>query len=258
MQRGYTKLSLIYLFNIYASSGWMSTLNMQIMPRKSEKNERENFFQPRASHTVAINNRWDGRRHKLTMMREGKHSDGRQQRIRSGPTISEWNINERGARKVPLTSTGRYIVALLDVNHQYRAAKRRVYTDCGFPAALVSRVILRSVRRARTAFWQFSRFPRRLRPRVDPSHPLRLYPTIHPWSLSAFTWLRPTPSSVAQVHHDSLACTRSAPLYPQTRRARRTTPRPETTSGSTYAFNAILSPPAMAIRHAVKKHEFTK
>lgn len=50
---------------------------------------------------------------------------------------------------------------------------------CGFPAALVSRIILRSVRWARTAFWQFSRFPRRPRRRIDPeNHPLPYVQTI--------------------------------------------------------------------------------
>jgi len=56
-------------------------------------------------------------------------------------------------------SISRYMVTLLDAP-PIRSGKRG-YMDCGFPAALVSRVILRSVRRARTAFWQFSRLPRR-------------------------------------------------------------------------------------------------
>jgi len=56
-------------------------------------------------------------------------------------------------------SISRYMAALLDTP-PIRSGERG-YMDCGFPAALVSRVILRSVRRARTAFWQFSRLPRR-------------------------------------------------------------------------------------------------
>lgn len=56
-------------------------------------------------------------------------------------------------------SISRYMVALLDAP-PIRSGERG-YMDCGFPAALVSRVILRSVRRARTAFCQFSRLPRR-------------------------------------------------------------------------------------------------
>lgn len=56
-------------------------------------------------------------------------------------------------------SISRYMVALL--NAPPIQSGEWGYMDCGFPAALVSRVILRSVRRARTAFWQFSRLPRR-------------------------------------------------------------------------------------------------
>lgn len=56
-------------------------------------------------------------------------------------------------------SISRYMAALLDAP-PIRSGERS-YMDCGFPTALVSRVILRSVRRARTAFWQFSRLPRR-------------------------------------------------------------------------------------------------
>jgi len=68
-------------------------------------------------------------------------------------------------------SISRYMVALLDAP-PIRSGKRG-YMDCGFPAAFVSRVILRSVRQARTASWQFSRLPRR--PYSDrPEPPTRL------------------------------------------------------------------------------------
>lgn len=128
---------------------------------------------------------------------------------------------------------------------------------CGFPAVLVSRVILRSVRRARTAFWQFSRFPRRPRHRIDPeNHPPAYTQTIrsgrHPHSRSRG---RPTrfSRSIAQVHHDSLACTRSS-LYPQTRRNLQTIPtrREGHLTRTAHSIAAIL-PPVMAIHRTLLK-----
>lgn len=103
-----------------------------------------------------------------------------------------------------LMSISRYMVALLDAL-PIRSGEQS-YMDCGFPAALVSRVILRSVRRARTAFWQFSRLPRRpysgrpeppTRPLTHNHHPSS--PGRHPRFTRSF------PQSIAQVHHGSLA-----------------------------------------------------
>lgn len=118
-----------------------------------------------------------------------------------------------------LMSISRYMVALLDAL-PIRSGEQS-YMDCGFPAALVSRVILRSVRRARTAFWQFSRLPRRpYSGRPEP--PTRsLTHNHHPSFLGRhprFTRSIPhvPPQSIAQVHYGSLACIRASPLYPQT------------------------------------------
>lgn len=125
-------------------------------------------------------------------------------------------------------SISRYMVALLDAP-PIRSGKRG-YMDCGFPAALVSRVILRSVRRARTAFWQFSRLPRRpYSNRPEPTtHRLLTHnhclpsPDRHLWFTRSS---RMFPQSVAQVYHRSPACTRSSPLYPQTCKDPQTIPR---------------------------------
>lgn len=122
----------------------------------------------------------------------------------------------------------RYMVALL--NAPPIRSSEWGYMDCGFPAALVSRVILRSVRRARTAFWQFSRLPRRpysgrpeppTRPLTHNHHPPS--PGRHPWF---------TRSSRVFPLDSSLRCTTvplpvhaPPPLYPQASRDPQMTPR---------------------------------
>jgi len=119
------------------------------------------------------------------------------------------------------------MVALLDAP-PIRSGKRG-YMDCGFPAAFVSRVILRSVRQARTASWQFSRLPRR--PYSDrPEPPTRLLTHNRCPLLIVIYGLRgrlacsPDPSlRCTWVYR--LPCTRSSPLYPQTCKDPQTIPR---------------------------------
>lgn len=162
-------------------------------------------------------------------------------------------------------SISRYMVALLDAV-PIRSGEQS-YMDCGFPAALVSRVILRSVRRARTAFWQFSRLPRRpysarpeppTRPLTHDHHPS--FPGLAIHGLRGRSRippsLPPAPQSIAQVHHGSLACIRSSPLYPQTCWDPQTIPRWDRARRSASTKHVYIAPsipailpPAMAIRY---------
>lgn len=135
-----------------------------------------------------------------------------------------------------LTSIGRYIVALLNVNYQSRAAKRRVYAlriprgacipsnpqECAASTHGILAILTISTSPSPSGR------PKPLPTPLVPDHPSL---SRHPRSRDC-----PTPSSVAQVHHDSLACTRSTPLYPQTLQT--TSRQSRHPPGSIYAFNS--------------------